>query len=267
MLYLRCEDNEGGRLFDQVVRDMNEKFVNPLAHKEQNLISRDSNMTATDEYDVFISHASEDKEDFVRPLAEELRKRGYRVWYDEFSLNWGDSLSSSIDKGISQSKLGIIVLSRNFFQKRWTKRELEGFVSKEGTNGKVILPIWHQVSKKEVSDFSPILADKLAINSSQGIDYVISKLVDILTQNSANLPVTSPVKLPTKTAETPPRKAPSNARSEFYKKRIVAKQEELVAIESQLEGVLSHVDELKLNKQAEGIMKEIEELETKLNQL
>lgn len=57
---------------------------------------------------------------------------------------------------------------------------------------------------------------------------------------------------------------PSKARSEFYKKRLTAKQEELAAIESQLEGVLSNVAALKLNKQAEYLMKEIEELEMKL---
>jgi hypothetical protein len=58
-----------------------------------------------------------------------------------------------------------------------------------------------------------------------------------------------------------------NTRSEFYKKRLAAKQEELAVITSQLEGVLGNVDELKLNKQAELILKKIEELEAKLNQL
>ncbi|ARV59045.1 hypothetical protein BZZ01_10715 [Nostocales cyanobacterium HT-58-2] len=213
MLYLRWEDNDGGQLFNQVVRAMKKEFVNPLAQKEQNLNWKDSNMTVTYEYDVFISHASEDKEDFVRPLAEELRKRGYRVWYDEFSLSWGDSLSSAINKGISQSKFGIIVLSHNFFNKKWPESELNGFVSKEALDRKVILPIWHQVTKKQVSKYYPILADKLAIDSSQGIDYVVNKFVDIMTQNSATLPVTSPVKLPTNTTEMP-RKAPSNVTRE-----------------------------------------------------
>lgn len=65
------------------------------------------------------------------------------------------------------------------------------------------------------------------------------------------------------TSETPPT---SNPRSEFYKTRLAAKQEELAAIEFQLEGVLSNVDELKLNKQAERLLKEVEELKVKLDQ-
>ena len=47
------------------------------------------------EWDVFISHASEDKEVFVGPLAERLRQHGVRLWYDEFTLTMGDSLRRS----------------------------------------------------------------------------------------------------------------------------------------------------------------------------
>ena len=73
-------------------------------------------------YDFFISHASEDKLDFVRPLAEELTKRGYNIWYDEFSLELGDSLVDGISKGIKNSLYGIIIISKNFFKKSWTKK-------------------------------------------------------------------------------------------------------------------------------------------------
>jgi hypothetical protein len=73
--------------------------------------------------------------------------------------------------------------------------------------------------------------------------------------------LTQTLSTPEETLETPPA---SNPRSEFYKKRLAAKREELAAIESQLEGVLSNVGELKLNRQAELLLKEIEELEAKL---
>ncbi len=58
------------------------------------------------EYDLFISHASEDKEEFVRPLAETLENMGVKVWYDEFTLKVGDSLRRSIDNGLVKSKYG-----------------------------------------------------------------------------------------------------------------------------------------------------------------
>jgi len=65
------------------------------------------------QYDVFICHASDDKEDFVRPLATALRDLGASVWYDEFSLEIGDSISQKIDKGIANSRFGIVLAPYN----------------------------------------------------------------------------------------------------------------------------------------------------------
>lgn len=131
------------------------------------------------EHDVFISHASEDKESFVRALAEGLRARGVNVWYDEFELRVGDSLRRSIDRGLANSRFGIVVLSSAFFAKNWPQYELDGLVTKEMSgNGKVILPIWHKVSKDEVAGYSPTLADKVALNTGiQSLDEIIEELV------------------------------------------------------------------------------------------
>jgi hypothetical protein len=66
------------------------------------------------EHDVFISHASEDKNDLVRPLADALQNKGLSVWYDEFTLRIGDSLRQKIDQGLSRSRVGLVVLSPSF---------------------------------------------------------------------------------------------------------------------------------------------------------
>jgi hypothetical protein len=117
-----------------------------------------------DPWDAFISHASEDKDGFVRPLAEALRSFGLRVWYDEFALRPGDSLSRSIDRGLAQSRFGVVVLSRAFFAKRWAQRELQGLVAREvAGDGGLILPIWLHVSRDEVLSYSPPLADTFAL--------------------------------------------------------------------------------------------------------
>ena len=148
------------------------------------------------QWDVFISHANEDKDSFVRPLAVELQKNGLRVWYDEFSLKLGDSLNESINKGLSESQFGIVVLSQSFFEKKWPRLELDGLVAREITEGKVILPLWHGVNHSEVYKYSPILADRVAIETSKGVSEVVTKVLDIvqpvpsrillLTQRSLN---------------------------------------------------------------------------------
>jgi len=117
-------------------------------------------------YDVFVSHASEDKEDFVREFAACLQQNGLMVWYDEFTLRVGDSLRRSIDNGLRNSRYGIVVLSEAFFNKEWPQRELDGLFAREVNGEKIILPIWHKISKNEVLKFSPIIADMLALNTA-----------------------------------------------------------------------------------------------------
>lgn len=116
-------------------------------------------------YDAFISHASEDKEKVVKPLASALTRMDYRVWYDEFELRVGDSLRQSIDKGLVNSRFGIVVLSPAFFAKNWPQYELNGLTAREMDGHKVILPIWHIVDREDVLAYSPTLADKIALST------------------------------------------------------------------------------------------------------
>jgi hypothetical protein len=113
-------------------------------------------------YDAFISHASEDKVSLVRPLAKALEKMGFHIWYDEFELTVGDSLRQSIDKGLVNSRYGIVILSQSFFNKNWPQYELNGLTAREIEGKKVILPVWHNITKDEILRYSPPLADKVA---------------------------------------------------------------------------------------------------------
>jgi hypothetical protein len=127
------------------------------------------------EYDVFISHASEDKAEVARPLAEALQSKGLSVWYDEFELRIGDSLRRKIDKGIANSNFGIIVISRDFISKGWTNYELDGLITRAVNGEQVMLPVWHNVTKREVLNYSPSLADKLARSTT---DFTVEEIAD-----------------------------------------------------------------------------------------
>jgi hypothetical protein len=132
------------------------------------------------DWDVFISHASEDKEDFARPLANRLREKGLRVWFDEFTLTIGDSLRRSIDQGLAKSRYGVVVISPDFLKKEWPQKELDGLVSREIGGVKVILPVWHNVGATEIRTCSPMLADRLAAASSKGLDLVTEQLLEAM---------------------------------------------------------------------------------------
>lgn len=140
-----------------------------------------SGTAAGEMHDFFISHASEDKDSFVRSLAEALRERGANVWYDEFTLKIGDSLRREIDRGLGNSRFGIVVLSENFFNKEWPSRELDGLVTMETRGSAQILPIWHKVSKDEVAAYSPTLADKVALNTSMmSVGQIAAELMELI---------------------------------------------------------------------------------------
>jgi hypothetical protein len=132
------------------------------------------------EWDCFICHASEDKDAFVRLLAKALEREGLKVWYDEFTLRVGDSLRREIDRGLRDSRYGVVVLSPPFFAKGWPQWELDGLVAKEVGGKKVILPVWHNVTASDVREYSPSLADKVAANSSEGISAVVAKLLEAI---------------------------------------------------------------------------------------
>lgn len=132
-------------------------------------------------YDVFLSHASEDKKAIARPLHEALVKANVSVWFDEATLTLGDSLRRKIDEGLSRCKFGVVILSPSFFAKDWPQRELDGLVARENASGqKAIIPIWHKLTKVQVANQSPMLADRLAGKSTDGTRKLVVKIKEVL---------------------------------------------------------------------------------------
>lgn len=131
-------------------------------------------------WDLFISHASEDKDLLVRPLAERLRNLGLAVAYDEFTFRLGDSLVESIDRGIANSRAGVVVLSDHFFVKPWPQHEKNGLVNRlVQESGYDLIPVWHGVNRDAVARFSPTLADRIALNTAtQTVDEIALRIAE-----------------------------------------------------------------------------------------
>ena len=129
----------------------------------------------TKKFDVFICHASEDKP-FVNSLAEAIRNADLDVWYDDFQLGWGDDLRPTIDSGLKNSKFGIVVFSKSFLnKKKWTEYELNGLFANEKKGQKVILPVWHDITREDMLQCSPTLSDRIALQSDS-IDEIVLNL-------------------------------------------------------------------------------------------
>lgn len=162
-------------VFRQYERELSYEFaaIEELARRQQ---------IPAKPHDVFISHASEDKEDVVRPLASRLTEMGVDVWYDEMTLNIGDNLRRKIDRGISSARYGIVILSPHFFEKGWPQYELDGLIARELHSGdSIILPIWHKVTKDDVANYSMNLVNRVALNTAFfTIDQIAEKIMKVI---------------------------------------------------------------------------------------
>lgn len=175
---------------DKKIKNMQvsyEKRVKELTSQlSAKTIMRESKyVESNEEYDVFISHAWEDKESFVDEFVVELEKLDIKVWYDKQRIKWGDSMRARIDDGLKKSKFGIAVISPDYIAdgKYWTKTELDGLFQLESINGKMLLPIWHNITKQQVMNYSPIIASKLAMTTASMTSEEIASEMNVLLQS------------------------------------------------------------------------------------
>ena len=143
------------------------------------------------QYDVFISHASLDKDEIALPLAKALENRGLQVWLDKEQLQVGDSIRREIDTALRQSRFCLVVLSPAYLDSEWAQKELDAFFAKEKHNAKAILPLHHGVSIAFVEQHWLMLADKISLNTTESIEQLANKI-----QQSVKSDPSKPARIP-----------------------------------------------------------------------
>lgn len=155
---------------EKALKDFQNLYESRVKDMEENMITEDNlnNDVSNDEFDFFISHAYEDKESFVDEFVKELRELDLKVWYDDTNIPWGRSLREEIDKGLRNSKYGIVILSPSYIEegKYWTKKELNGLFQKESIDKGKIVPVWYDLNKSDVYNYSPMISDMKALTSA-----------------------------------------------------------------------------------------------------
>ncbi|MGH9691938.1 MAG: toll/interleukin-1 receptor domain-containing protein [Candidatus Acidiferrales bacterium] len=132
------------------------------------------------DWDAFILHVVEDRDEIVGPLAEALGEKGLAIWYDDLSVKLGDGLLQSMDRGLAHSAFGMVVLSKGFFAQHWPVQELDSLATREANGRRVMLPIWRSVGFSEVCEYSPTLADRLAVSTDRGIANAAERIVEVI---------------------------------------------------------------------------------------
>lgn len=134
-------------------------------------------------WDVFISHASEDKARIAVPLKAALEQAGISAWIDLEQIKLGDSFPSAIDLGLQRCRFGLLLLSPRFFQKPWAKAELDAFLAMElsAAGQKRLLPIVCDMSFDDLREHSPLLASRRAMHWADGIDKIVGAIAEVVT--------------------------------------------------------------------------------------
>jgi hypothetical protein len=143
----------------------------------------------SDERDVFLSHASEDKDKFVRPFAEELNRRGVTYWLDEAEIKWGDKITQKINDGLRRSRFVVVFLSSSFVGKNWPESELGAALNKENTEGQiVVLPLMLDDTSAILTRY-PLLHDKVYLKWSMSLSEIVDRLIAVI--NGKSIPPTA----------------------------------------------------------------------------
>lgn len=140
------------------------------------------------EYDVFISHAYEDKHAFADELARALKEQGLRVWYSGFELRLGSSISSQINEALKSSSYGIVLLSPRYFEKQWPQSELQAMFGHRDMQSR-ILPVLLGISVHEARLRIPLLADRYAVSAAKGMVEVVRSILQVIKGPGPPLPL------------------------------------------------------------------------------
>ncbi len=127
-------------------------------------------------YDVFISHAAEDKVDLADEIKQSLAQSGLRVWYSSDQLPLGENIRSHIGKGLRQCRYGVVILSQSSLKSPWIIHELYALMERREKNKTIIIPVRHYVTSEQVKQFAPDIANIYSLSTNDGLDKVISKL-------------------------------------------------------------------------------------------
>lgn len=131
-------------------------------------------------YDIFISHANKDKLSYVNDLNKVIKKLGINIFYDTDVLSWGDNFKQVILDGTAESEFAIIVISKNFFGREWTERELDEFLAQQNASGqKTVLPLLYGITFDELKEKYPTLGDIQAITTK---DYTKPEIAILLAK-------------------------------------------------------------------------------------
>jgi RNA-directed DNA polymerase len=126
-----------------------------------------------DDFDIFISHASEDKEEVARPIFEACRRIGLKAFLDEAHIGWGQSFTAKINTALGSARTVLAIVSSASVVKEWPVLEVNSALALEASGQKKVVPLI--VGKPDLNRL-PLISVKDCVFWSGNADAVAERL-------------------------------------------------------------------------------------------
>ena len=131
-----------------------------------------------DDYEVFISHASEDKEEIARPIFEACQKLGLKAFLDEAHIGFGQSFTAKINTALGSARTVLAIVSSNSISKDWPIIEINTALAYEASGDKRVVPV--MVGNPDLSKL-PLLRTKRWLTWDGDADHIARELRQLLS--------------------------------------------------------------------------------------
>jgi hypothetical protein len=149
--------------------------LTPIRDKVEDLAKKQPDLR-----DVFLCHAWDDRQGVAKELHDLLESLGVRVWFSEKDVGLGVPLMRAIDKGLANSKVGIVLVTPKMLE----RLPKEGIADKELSAllaGERLVPIVHQTTYERLREVSPLLASRSGLSTAEeSMAKVAAKLAELV---------------------------------------------------------------------------------------
>jgi uncharacterized protein (DUF2342 family) len=135
----------------------------PLARKAETVAQK-----YPDRRDLFLCHAWDDRESSAKEMFDQLTGSGASVWFSETEVALGQSLMREIDKGLSMSRIGIVLVTpamlRSLQNGGVADKELSALLATDR-----LIPVAHGTTFEEIRDVSPLLGSRAGLTINEAL--------------------------------------------------------------------------------------------------
>lgn len=131
--------------------------------------------------DVFLCHAWDDRKDAAKELNDLLKSKGVTIWFSENDVPLGSPLLREIDKGLANSRVGIVLVTPSFLKRikgeGIADKELSALLARD-----LLVPIVHNTTYDDLREVSPLLGSRSGLSTIEdSMENVADKIAELVT--------------------------------------------------------------------------------------